>query len=96
MGASERLSDAAGVFVSGGALFGNSTETIAFLELDPGTMALLERASRALENPDLDVALAAQLRQAVANIRQAAANGNADDVQVLCDALIDVLFEAEE
>ena len=37
-----------------------------------------------------------QLRQAVANIRQAAANGDADDVQVLCDALIDVLFEAEE
>jgi molecular chaperone DnaK len=66
------------------------------VELDPGTMALLERASRALENPDLDVALAAQLRQAVANIRQAAANGDADDVQVLCDALIDVLFEAEE
>jgi hypothetical protein len=32
----------------------------------------------------------------VANIRQAAANGNADDVQGLCDALIDVLFEAEE
>jgi hypothetical protein len=66
------------------------------VELDPGTMALLERASRALDNPDLDVALAAQLRQAVANIRQAAANGDADDVQVLCDALIDVLFEAEE
>ncbi len=41
-------------------------------------------------------ALAAQLRQAVANIRQAAANGDADEVQVLCDALIDVLFEAEE
>jgi DNA-binding GntR family transcriptional regulator len=59
-------------------------------------MALLERASRALEKPDLDVALAAQLRQAVANIRQAAANGDTDDVQVLCDALIDVLFEAEE
>ncbi len=59
-------------------------------------MALLERAYRALENPDLDVALAAQLRQAVANIRQAAANGDADDVQVLCDTLIDVLFEAEE
>ena len=66
------------------------------VELDPGTMALLERASRALENPELDVALAAQLRQAVANIRQAAANGDADDVQGLCDALIDVLFEAEE
>src|SRR5712691_6513681 len=66
------------------------------VELDPGTMALLERAYRALDNPDLDVALAAQLRQAVANIRQAAANGDADDVQVLCDALIDLLFEAEE
>jgi molecular chaperone DnaK len=66
------------------------------VELDPGTMALLERAYRALDDPDLDVVLAAQLRQAVANIRQAAANGDADDVQVLCDALIDVLFEAEE
>jgi molecular chaperone DnaK len=66
------------------------------VELDPGTMALLERAYQALENPALDVALAAQLRQVVANIRQAAANGDADDVQVVCDALIDVLFEAEE
>jgi len=76
--------------------FEEEAEEALDVELDPGTMALLERAHRAFENPDLDVALTAQLRQAVANIRQAAANGDADEVQGLCDALIDVLFEAEE
>ena len=48
------------------------------MELDPGTMALLERAYRALDDSTLDGALAAQLRQAVANIRQAAADGDGD------------------
>jgi molecular chaperone DnaK len=66
------------------------------VELDPGTMALLERADRALDLPTVDATLAAQLRQAVANIRQAAADGDGDHVQELCDELIDVLFEVEE
>lgn len=64
--------------------------------LDPGTMALLERAHRALENATLDATLASRLRQTVDNIRQAAVDGDEDHVQELCDALIDVLFEAEE
>jgi len=65
-------------------------------ELDPGTMALLERAYSALQQANLDTTLAARLRQAVENIRQAAADEDVDQVQELCDALIDLLFEAEE
>ncbi len=66
------------------------------VELDPGTMALLERASRALNRPNLDATLVAQLRQTVESIRQAAAEGDVDHVQEWCDELIDLLFEAEE
>jgi molecular chaperone DnaK len=66
------------------------------VELDPGTMALLERASSALNRPNLDATLVAQLRQTVESIRQAAAEGEVDHVQELCDELIDLLFEAEE
>jgi molecular chaperone DnaK len=66
------------------------------VELDPGTLALLERASSALNHADLDATLAAQLRQAVESIRQAAADGDGDRMQEVCDELIDLLFEAEE
>ena len=66
------------------------------MELDPGTMALLARASSALNRPNLDATLAAQLRQTVESIRQAAADGEVDQVQELCDELIDLLFEVEE
>src|SRR5262252_10991546 len=65
-------------------------------ELDPGTMALLERASSALQQANLDTTLAARLRQVVENIRQAAADEDVDQGQELCDELIDLLFEAEE
>jgi molecular chaperone DnaK len=65
-------------------------------ELDPGTMALLERASSALQQANLDTTLAARLRQVVENIRQATADEDVDQVQELCDELIDLLFEAEE
>jgi molecular chaperone DnaK len=64
--------------------------------LDPGTTALLERASRALDQPAIDADIAEQLRQTVANIRQAAADGDGDHGQALCDELIDLLFEVEE
>jgi len=40
--------------------------------------------------------LAAQLHEAVERIRQAAADGDTDHVQEVCDELIDLLFEAEE
>jgi molecular chaperone DnaK len=66
------------------------------VELDPGTTALLERASRALDHPAIDADVAEQLRQTVANIRQAAVDGDGDHMQALCDALIDLLFEVEE
>jgi DNA-binding GntR family transcriptional regulator len=59
-------------------------------------MALLERASSALQQANLDTTLAARLRQVVENIRQAAADEDVDQVQELCDELIDLLFEAEE
>ena len=64
--------------------------------LDPGTTALLERALRALDQPAIDAEVAEQLRQTVANIRQAAVDGDGDHVQALCDELIDLLFEVEE
>jgi len=66
------------------------------VELDPGTTALLERASRALDHPAIDAEVAEQLRQTVANIRQAAVDGDGDHMQAWCDALIDLLFEVEE
>jgi len=66
------------------------------VELDPGTTALLERASRALDHPAIDADVAEQLRQTVANIRQAAVDGDGDHMQAWCDALIDLLFEVEE
>ena len=44
----------------------------------------------------MDADVAEQLRQTVANIRQAAVDGDGDHVQELCDALIDLLFEVEE
>jgi molecular chaperone DnaK len=66
------------------------------VELDPGMMALLERAHRALEHTGLDAALAVQIRQAVDRIRQAATDGDDDRVQELGDDLIDLLFEVED
>jgi molecular chaperone DnaK len=66
------------------------------VELDPGTTALLERAHRALARAGLAADLAAQLHEAVERIRQAAADGDTDHVQEVCDELIDLLFEVEE
>jgi molecular chaperone DnaK len=66
------------------------------VELDPGTTALLERAHRVLARAGLAADLAAQLHEAVERIRQAAADGDTDHVQEVCDELIDLLFEVEE
>jgi len=66
------------------------------IEFDAGTMALLDRARRALETPDLDEDLAAQLRATIDNITDAAVDGDEEQVQAYCDNLIDLLFAAEE
>ena len=65
-------------------------------EMDAGTVALLERADKALRNPDLDEELAQDISDTMANIRKAAANGENELVEELGDDLIDLLFEAEE
>ena len=66
------------------------------IEFDAGTMALLDRARRALETPGLDADLAAQLRATIDNITDAAAADDDEQVQAYCDNLIDLLFEVEE
>jgi molecular chaperone DnaK (HSP70) len=65
-------------------------------EFDPATLALMDRARNVLENPRLDAALAAQIRDCLDDITDATADGNEDLVQTHSDALIDLLFEAEE
>lgn len=64
-------------------------------EFDAGAMALLERARAALEDPALDSDLATEIRETIDNITDAARADDEDEVQRLCDELIDLLFEAE-
>lgn len=65
------------------------------IDVDPGTTALLERAARALEDPDLDPTLASQIAGVVADIRSAAADNDNERVAEHCDQLIDLLMDAE-
>ena len=64
-------------------------------EFDPGTKALVERAQRALEQDGVDADLAAQLQETIAQLHEAAADGDADRIEGLSNELIDLLFEAE-
>jgi molecular chaperone DnaK len=64
-------------------------------EFDAGAMALLERARAVLGDPALDSDLATEIREAIDNITDAARADDEDEVQRLCDELIDLLFEAE-
>ena len=64
--------------------------------LDPGVHALLERARLALGRAGLDPELADSIQEVVGQIQQAAAEGDSDEIEELCDDLIDLLFEAEE
>ncbi len=64
--------------------------------MDPGVAALLDRAQRALDLPDLDAGLADDIAGAVADIRHAVAEGDDAEVEQYCDALIDLLMEVEE
>ena len=65
-------------------------------KIDAGTVALLDRADKALQNPDLDKDLAQDIQDTIKNIREAATNGDQEVVEELGDDLIDLLFEAEE
>jgi molecular chaperone DnaK len=64
--------------------------------MDPGVAALLDRAQRALNLPDLDAGLADDIAGAVADIRHAVAEGDDAQVEEHCDTLIDLLMEVEE
>ncbi|MDQ1301816.1 MAG: hypothetical protein QG637_1738 [Chloroflexota bacterium] len=64
--------------------------------MDPGVAALLDRAQRALDRPDLDAGLADDLAGVVADIRHAVAAGDDAQVEEHCDTLIDLLMEVEE
>jgi molecular chaperone DnaK len=64
--------------------------------LDPGVSALLERARRMLERRELDPAIAAEMAGIVNDIQHASADGDVEQVEELCDRLIDLLMEAGE
>jgi len=64
--------------------------------LDPGVAALLDRARKALDQPDLDAELADDLAGAVADIRHAVVEGDDAQVEKYCDELIDLLMEVED
>jgi molecular chaperone DnaK len=87
-----RLAEAYGLGLLAGAREDEEPEEI----LDPGVIALLDRARRMLERPDVDADLAADISGIVADIRRASADGDDEQVEELCDLLIDLLMEAEE
>lgn len=64
--------------------------------MDPGVAALLDRAQRVLDQPDLDAGLADDIAGAIADIRHAVAEGDDAQVEEYCDKLIDLLMEVEE
>ena len=66
------------------------------LEFDAGTLALLDRARQALENPKLDPAVATDRHTVIDQITDAAEAGDEEALQDACDELIDLLIAAEE
>ena len=64
--------------------------------MDPGVTVLLDRAQMALDRPDLDGLLAAEIAGTIADIRRAAAEEDNEQVEEHCDHLIDLLLEVEE
>ena len=64
-------------------------------DLDPGTRALVERAQRTLGQDVVGADLARRLRETVEHLYEAGADGDADRIEALSNALIDLLFEAE-
>ena len=69
---------------------------VAEATLDPGVAALLDRARKALDQPDLNAELADDIAGAVADIRHAVAEGDDAQVEKYCDELIDLLMEVED
>lgn len=65
------------------------------VELDPGVMALFDRARKVLEQPNLDADLAEDISTVIEDIRQAEMTGDKEKAGELCDELIDLLMEAE-
>lgn len=66
------------------------------IEFDPGTLALMDRAWRVLEQPNLDSELASNISTVLDEIADAVAQNDDQIAQAYCDELIDLLFEAEE
>lgn len=66
------------------------------MELDPGVLALFDRARKVLEQPNLDEDLAEDISSVIEDIRQAEVAGEKEKAEELCDELIDLLMEAEE
>ncbi len=64
-------------------------------ELPAETAALVERAERALAQPDLDDNLAEDIGSVVESLRRAAAAGDDEQVEELEEELIDLLMEVE-
>ncbi len=62
---------------------------------DPGTATLVERARRALSDPDLSGGTAHELREILQRIGQASGAGREAEVAEWCDRLIDVLLDLE-
>ena len=71
---------------------GNGQESVG---LDPGAAALVERARRALERPDLSRQTTAELRDAVARLQDAGTAATPEEIEEWCDRLIDLLFQVE-
>jgi len=66
------------------------------VELDPGVIALFDRARKILEQPDINEELAQDISGIVEDIRLAEVEGDKEKAEELCDELIDLLMEAEE
>lgn len=67
----------------------------AIAQLDPGAAALVGRALEALAVPGIDQDVAAELRDVVDRIEDAAGDGDAEAVQDWCDQLIDLMLDME-
>jgi len=63
--------------------------------VDPGVLALIERASEAMVRPDIDPGLASKLADLQREINMSARNDDDTATELLCDELIDLLIEAE-
>lgn len=66
------------------------------MRLDPAAAVLVERAEIALQDENLDEDLRAETQGLIHDLREAAAAGDDERVELYADELIDLLFEIEE